>query len=832
MADEDLKVRASLEDDLTGPLRDVEDQVDRTARSVRNLDRRASSGSGGLDKLARAGSGLARVAGRTVFSAGKVAALGIGLMGAAAVAGGAKLITLASDAGETASKFATVFRGNSAEVDRWVKATNAAYGITTKDLQDVTSRFGVFGKAAGVAPAELQGFSTSLAQAGLDLSSFYNVDPEEAFTALSSGLAGEAEPLRRFGIFLSDATMKAEAASMGLTGELTEAQKVMVRQRLILKSLGDADGDLARTKDSLANKTRALRGRFTELGTQIGTALLPVASRLVGWLDDRLSPIVTKLTEQAPNLAAAFTDLFDEGDAQGVAEVLDNIFGNTGRLIGPILTVADLARGLWGAFTGGGGAGEAVALIDNAVGAGGRLVDGFDKVREVVGDVLTIWRDALNPAIEELGPVVGGILSPLTLVDDVLGFLADNAAALKDPLKVVVLAFAAWKAGTMAVAAAQAILNLALSANPIGLIVIAVVALIAGLVLAYQRVGWFRAAVQAAGRFASSAFGWIVEKAKQIWVALEPVRELIARIARVYIAAVITYVKAWWTALQAVAGAVGWVIGKVVDLWNQTKPVRDLLLEVAGNGLATLKDAVGWVILKVVDLWNKTEPARELLADLGDIGLTVLKDAVGWVVDKLQWLIDNGSKVAGFVGDVVGAVGSVIPGDTPRPRAVASAHRSGRGGGYHARAGARANLARSMAVHRSIDGRVPGRRVVTSSLRSWALGSPGSDHGTGRAYDLKGSNLNTYAREVRAAGGFAEHHGSGAGRHLHVAVGDTPRPRARVSAGASSDAGTLIVVEPGAIVVNNPASSIDLEEAIAAGIARYDRDRRERGARR
>jgi hypothetical protein len=325
-----------------------------------------------------------------------------------------------------------------------------------------------------------------------------------------------------------------------------------------------------------------------------------------------------------------------------------------------------------------------------------------------------------------------------------------------------------------------------MSANPVVLIVLAILALGAVLVLAYNKVGWFRDAVDAAFRFIGRVIGFVVDWVKDNWELM----------------------------LAGMLGPLGVAIALIVHHWDKVKA------------------AIGWVVDKVVDLWNKTEPARSLLADLGDIGLTVLKDAIGWVVDKLQWLIDNGGKVAGFVGDVVGAVGSVVPGDTPRPRAVASAHRAGRGS-YHARAGARANLARSMAVHRAIDGRVPGRRVVTSSLRSWALGSPGSDHGTGRAYDLKGSNLNHYAREVRAAGGFAEHHGSGAGRHLHVAVGDTPRPRARVSAGASSDdAGTLIVIEPGAIVVHNPASAIDLEEAIAAGIARYDRDRRERGARR
>lgn len=96
-------------------------------------------------------------------------------------------------------------------------------------------------------------------------------------------------------------------------------------------------------------------------------------------------------------------------------------------------------------------------------------------------------------------------------------------------------------------------------------------------------------------------------------------------------------------------------------------------------------------------------------------------------------------------------------------------------------------LSQTMARHASMDGMLSGKRTVTSSFRTFALGSPSSDHFTGRAIDLVGANLGQYKSLAEANGGFAEFHGRGGSRHLHVvpgpgAIGDTMAP---VGAGAS-----------------------------------------------
>ena len=90
-------------------------------------------------------------------------------------------------------------------------------------------------------------------------------------------------------------------------------------------------------------------------------------------------------------------------------------------------------------------------------------------------------------------------------------------------------------------------------------------------------------------------------------------------------------------------------------------------------------------------------------------------------------------------------------------------------------------LGQTMARHNSINSAIPGRRTITSGYRTVGLGSLNSDHVTGRALDIVGQNLGSYAVATRNAGGFAEFHGSGDTRHLHAvpgpgAIGDTLTP--------------------------------------------------------
>jgi hypothetical protein len=183
----------------------------------------------------------------------------------------------------------------------------------------------------------------------------------------------------------------------------------------------------------------------------------------------------------------------------------------------------------------------------------------------------------------------------------------------------------------------------------------------------------------------------------------------------------------------------------------------------------------------------KTKGSEALMAELG-IPLSALEkipdnvDAAATLEgasknfkDAVQQYVDNTSKFFGPDADKPDwwskeAMKDIMTGgDTSSPR--------GKGIGDTTAS----RLSQTMSRHAAMNGQLTGTRNITSAFRTFGLGSPSSDHATGRAYDLTGQNLGAYSKLVHANGGFAEFHGNNANRHLHVvpgpgAMGDTSVP--------------------------------------------------------
>ena len=212
--------------------------------------------------------------------------------GAAFVGIGAKAVDLAVDFEESLSKAQQIFGDAAVGIENWAKTSATSVGMAQSEYLEAASSFGVFGKAAGLNGDLLAEFSDELVTVAADVASFNNLRPEEALEKLQAGLRGSNEPLQSIGVLLNAAMVEAKALEMGLgdaNGEISEGNKIMARQALILEKLGEqgALGDFARTSGGLANQTRIMKARFKDLGIQLGRVLIPIAekvSRLVGRL--------------------------------------------------------------------------------------------------------------------------------------------------------------------------------------------------------------------------------------------------------------------------------------------------------------------------------------------------------------------------------------------------------------------------------------------------------------------------------------------------------------------------------------------------------------------
>jgi hypothetical protein len=205
-------------------------------------------------------------------------------------------IKAASDLGETISKVGVLFGDSAKEIEKFADGAAQSLGQTKQQALDAAANFAIFGKSAGLSGQALTEFSTGFVSLAADLASFNNVSQDEAINAIGSALRGEAEPLRKFGVLLDEATLKNAALELGListtNNALTPQQKVLAAQKVIYEQTTAAQGDFARTSDGLANQTKILSAELENTKLVIGEALLPIVLELATAFSENIIPLI------------------------------------------------------------------------------------------------------------------------------------------------------------------------------------------------------------------------------------------------------------------------------------------------------------------------------------------------------------------------------------------------------------------------------------------------------------------------------------------------------------------------------------------------------------
>jgi hypothetical protein len=261
----------------------------------------------GIGKMAKSFSGLTGQLEKGVGSALKnlipsfrtMAIAGTAAAGAVAAAS-FKLVQQASNLEESQSKVNTVFGNSAFIVDNFAKTSAASFGITKQAALEASGTFGNLIQAFGIGEGQAANMSITLVQLAADLASFNNTPIEEAIVALRSGLSGEAEPLKRFGVAINDVRLKQEALNMGLydgKGALDITAKTQAAYALILKDTNLAQGDFARTSEGFANQMRILQASLSDAATEVGLVLLPYFKEFVNFINNRIVPAITAFAE-------------------------------------------------------------------------------------------------------------------------------------------------------------------------------------------------------------------------------------------------------------------------------------------------------------------------------------------------------------------------------------------------------------------------------------------------------------------------------------------------------------------------------------------------------
>ena len=306
-----------------------------------------------VKEIGRAEGGFAKLG-----AAGKIAGASLAGFAAAGAAAFAAFswdsLKKASDLNETLNKSRVIFGDASKAIEDFAITANTSLGQTKQQAIDAAATFGIFGQAAGLNNDALATFSTSLVSLSADLASFSNTTPEEAITALGAALRGENEPIRRYGVLLDDAALKAKASAMGIyegTGALTQQQRVMAAYQLILSQTKNAQGDFSRTADGMANQMRILQATVADTQVAFGAGLVEGLGDAMGATGDLttvmedLRPLIQDLGRYTGEYIGDLVYLLKALDdaRQGVTDLVDSM-GPLGDALG---FVGEATKVLW-----------------------------------------------------------------------------------------------------------------------------------------------------------------------------------------------------------------------------------------------------------------------------------------------------------------------------------------------------------------------------------------------------------------------------------------------------------------------------------------------------
>ncbi|AWY04852.1 tape measure protein [Microbacterium phage Floof] len=513
-----------------------------------------ASGQAGGTKL---GNALRKAAG-PLFALAGTAAMGAFITNAVSKAG---------DLEQSVGAIETVFKGSSSQMLQWSRDAAISAGLSANEYNELGTLIGSQLKNAGTAMEDLGPKTNELITLGADLSSMFGGTSREAVEALSAALKGERDPIERYGVSLNQAAIDAKAAELGFEkvgGTLSKEASAAATLALIMDQTADAHGNFAREADTYQGVLQRLRASWDNVSATIGQAFLPFASMAASVLLGMM-PTVQGLAETfrlwGHNASTAFT--VAGGGIPGLQAALGSLLGNVtglgggfGDLVGQVMSVVSQLSPLGLVFQAllpvlpqlvnallplAAALGQALAaalpaiiplvnLLASALAAiiphvAAFAVGAIEVVTAIVswGAANSEWVMAIGVAAGVIAGVVVGIkafqaaqllLTAATYGSQGAMLLAGNSAKI---FSVGLKALSAvQKVGT----AIQWAFNAAMSANPIGIVITAIAALVAGLVYFFTQTETGRVIWQGFMTFLTEAWTNIVAFATTVWGAL------------------------------------------------------------------------------------------------------------------------------------------------------------------------------------------------------------------------------------------------------------------------------------------------------------------------
>ena len=315
-----------------------------------------------------------------------------------------------------------------AAVEDFAKKAAGNFGMSELSAKKFTGTMGAMLKSMNLDDAAVQDMSLALTGLAGDMASFYNLDAEEAFSKLRSGISGETEPLKQLGINMSVANLEAYAMSQGINTawkEMSAAEQATLRYQYIMQATADAQGDFARTSDGYANQQRILQLNMENLSASIGKKVLPIITQFSGLLNDlfagnlSIEGFATRVGTEISNLISEFSanlPAMMETGTQLIGSVVEGVSRSLPQVIAAGSQVLDqLVRGLQSGLPG---------MVESGMDA---LLGFLDTITAGLPNALQMGFDLLMTVAEGIINKIPDLIARLpVLVSEIAKFFTAN----------------------------------------------------------------------------------------------------------------------------------------------------------------------------------------------------------------------------------------------------------------------------------------------------------------------------------------------------------------------------------------------------------------------
>ena len=308
------------------------------------------------------------------------------------------------------------------------------------------------------------------------------------------------------------------------------------------------------------------------------------------------------------------------------------------------------------------------------------VISGINEIIDAMG------KDRLTGAINMLSDAVVGVFSYMA---SVVGFIADHVGVFRTLGTVVLVAAGAFgllkaglaisgaisavtsamkvmstvvalSAGKVSLAtAAQWAWNAALSANPIGIVLIAIAALVAAIILLWKNCEWFRDAVQKGLEVLRSAVEYVWEKIQVVFEAVKPILELLWEAIKIIFQTgldfIIMYFQTAWQAIQFVWDLVEPYFAAI---WSAIDLIFSVVVEVLAGYFERAYTAIKFIWDLVApyfqQIWNTIKTIFSVVSAVlgGNFG-DAWKAVKNWWNESKKYFEDIWNGIKGVFVDVV-----------------------------------------------------------------------------------------------------------------------------------------------------------------------------------